>query len=58
MNLLKPILGVFGTIGIVLVLNFRIGQFPPLGKFLNPFHGVWQNAVEDSLVSSIPQVVL
>ena len=58
MNLLKPILGVFGTIGIVLLLNFRIGQLPPLGKFLNPFHGVWQNAIEDSLVNSMPQVTL
>lgn len=32
------------TIGLVYVLNTKIGPAPPLGKFLSPQHGFWQNA--------------
>ena len=29
---------------LVIALNTKMGQLPPLGKFLDPFHGFWQNA--------------
>lgn len=29
---------------LVLVLNIKLGNVPPLGKFLDPFHGFWKNA--------------
>lgn len=37
-------------ISFIMVLNMRIGQLPALGKLLDPFKGVWQNA----LISDIP----
>src|ERR1051325_3460598 len=32
------------TAGLVFALNKRWGKVPPIGKFLSPQHGFWQNA--------------
>ena len=32
------------TFSLTTALNIRVGDLPPLGKFLDPFRGVWQNA--------------
>lgn len=32
------------TAGLVYALNKKLGPAPPLGKFLSPQHGFWQNA--------------
>ena len=40
----KAILSLVLTLGLVIVLNVRLGPAPPLGKFLNPFGGFWANA--------------
>ncbi len=32
------------TVALVVALNIRIAGIPPLGKFLSPQHGFWQNA--------------
>jgi penicillin amidase len=36
------------TVGLILVLNSGLtvggNSLPPIGKFLDPFHGFWQNA--------------
>ncbi len=32
------------TILLVIVFNVQWGQIPPIGKFLSPQHGFWQNA--------------
>jgi penicillin amidase len=32
------------TIALVIVLNIPWGSVPPIGKFLSPQHGFWQNA--------------
>ncbi len=32
------------TIGLITVLNSKLAGLPPLGKFLSPSHGFWQNA--------------
>lgn len=37
------------TVALGVVLNTRIGQIPPLGKFLSPFHGFWLNAENEAL---------
>ena len=29
-------------------LNTKIGSLPPLGKFLSPNQGVWQNEITES----------
>jgi len=34
----------FATIAIIVVLNKQWGIAPPIGKFLSPQHGFWQNA--------------
>ncbi|MFQ5706629.1 MAG: penicillin acylase family protein [bacterium] len=44
MRWLKLILTGGFTVALVVVLNSKIGLLPPLGKFLDPFHGFWQNA--------------
>ncbi len=38
------------TFGLVYVLNTKIGDIPPVGKFLDPARGVWQTA----LIPDIP----
>lgn len=43
MRWLKPIFGILLMLAVFLLLNFRQQQIPPLGKFLNPFAGFWQN---------------
>lgn len=41
---LKAVLTIFLSIGLAIVFNKKWGDIPPLGKFLNPFDGFWQNA--------------
>ena len=41
------------TIGIFYVLNTKLGAIPPLGKFLNPSSGIWQNETDESLTGEI-----
>jgi len=36
------------TLTIFYSLNNKLGSLPPLGKFLNPSHGVWQNELTES----------
>lgn len=31
------------VIGLLYAFNTKFGQIPPLGKFLDPSHGIWQN---------------
>ena len=35
------------TIALIVGLSWRIDSLPPLGYFLDPFHGFWQNAEGD-----------
>lgn len=47
MKIVKVSISAFITIGLIYFLNttWNFGQqIPALGKFLDPFHGVWQNA--------------
>lgn len=44
MRLLPFLLSSAVTAGLVFALNTKIGPMPPLGKFLSPQHGFWQNA--------------
>lgn len=37
------------ALALGIALNTKIGSIPPLGKFLSPFHGFWQNAENDSI---------
>lgn len=44
MRLLPFLISAAVTGGLVYALNTKIGPAPPLGKFLSPQHGFWQNA--------------
>jgi penicillin G amidase len=48
MKILKAIVSLLLAGGLVYALNTKFGAIPPLGKFLSPFVGFWQNA-ESSL---------
>ena len=48
MRYLKFILSLILTLGMFYGLNTKIGQIPPLGKFLDPFHGFWQNETTET----------
>lgn len=44
MKVFKFLLSFIITIALTIVLSIRIDSIPPLGTFLDPFHGFWQNA--------------
>lgn len=44
MRITRFLLVLIFTVAIVFVLDRKIGQLPPVGRFLDPFHGFWQNA--------------
>jgi len=41
------------TISLLYALNTKFGKVPPVGKFLNPFEGFWQNAESKELPEEI-----
>ncbi|HYG37191.1 MAG TPA: penicillin acylase family protein [Cytophagales bacterium] len=44
MKIIRFFLVALVTLSIFFILNFKWGATPPLGKFLDPFNGFWQNA--------------
>ena len=44
MRIVPFIISAFITLVLVFTLNKKWGDVPPLGKFLSPQHGFWQNA--------------
>lgn len=44
MRLVPFLITLVVTIIIVFLLNIKLGSIPPLGRFLSPQHGIWQNA--------------
>lgn len=44
MKLTRFILSLLITVALVFALNKKWGKVPPMGKFLSPQHGFWQNA--------------
>ncbi|NNC46550.1 MAG: penicillin acylase family protein, partial [Winogradskyella sp.] len=41
------------TVAIFYALNNKLGAIPPLGKFLNPYTGIWQNEKDDSTTGEL-----
>ncbi len=48
MKFIKVIIAFAFTLGLFYVLNTKIGSLPPLGKFLAPNEGIWQNEGTES----------
>ena len=44
MKVIKFLLSFSITIALTVAFTLKIDSIPPLGKFLDPFHGFWQNA--------------
>ena len=53
MKYFKLLLSFALAIGIFFTLNNKLGSIPPLGKFLNPYTGVWQNETDESISGEI-----
>jgi len=53
MKYFKLILSFLLTIGIFFTLNTKFGSIPPIGKFLNPYTGVWQNEMDESVTGEV-----
>ncbi|HEY0245197.1 MAG TPA: penicillin acylase family protein [Mucilaginibacter sp.] len=44
MKIFKALLSIIVTIALIWLLQTKLGDIPPVGKFLNPVSGFWQNA--------------
>lgn len=44
LNSSKPLLGILLCALVIFLGDTRLGQLPPIIKFIDPFHGFWQNA--------------
>ena len=53
MKYFKLILSFALTISVFFALNTKFGTIPPIGKFLNPYTGVWQNETDESISGNI-----
>lgn len=53
MHKVKFIIPLLITILFIVALNTRIGDIPPMGAFLDPFHGFWQNAERTAPVQDL-----
>ncbi len=48
MKAIKFLLVASLSVGFTYLLDNKLGQIPPLGKFLDPVHGFWANAETNS----------
>ena len=53
MKYLKLLLAFAFTVGIFFALNTKLGAIPPLGKFLNPTSGIWQNEMDEVITGEV-----
>ncbi|WP_179351933.1 penicillin acylase family protein [Winogradskyella vidalii] len=53
MKYFKLTLSFILMIGMFYALNTKFGSIPPIGKFLNPYTGVWQNETDESISGNI-----
>ncbi|WP_115462460.1 penicillin acylase family protein [Winogradskyella aurantiaca] len=49
MKYLKLLISLVLTGAIFYGLDSKFGSIPPLGKFLNPYNGIWQNETDESI---------
>ncbi|MEJ6979807.1 penicillin acylase family protein [Pedobacter sp. P351] len=53
MKIVKALLSIAFSITLLVLLNIKLGSVPPLGKFLSPFFGFWQNAERQDLQNAV-----
>ena len=49
MKYLKFIISLLLTVAVFYGLDNKFGSIPPIGKFLNPYTGVWQNETDETI---------
>lgn len=52
MKFIKPLFSIFITIILIYALETKFGDIPPLGAFLNPSTGFWQNAESKHILAA------
>ena len=53
MKYFKFALSMLLTIAVFYGLNTKFGDIPPIGKFLNPSEGIWQNDHNESITGEV-----
>jgi len=53
MKYVKLLIALVLTLAIFYALNTKMGSIPPLGKFLNPSSGIWQNETDESITGEV-----
>ncbi len=53
MKYFKLLISLALTVAIFYGLNTKFGNIPPLGKFLNPYSGIWQNETDETLTGEL-----
>ena len=53
MKYLKFFLSLILVISVFYGLNNKLGSIPPIGKFLNPYTGFWQNETDESTEGTV-----
>ncbi len=56
MKIIKFLLTLVITIGLIYTLNTKFGSVPPLGKFLDPVNGFWANASTNPTIQEKLQI--
>ena len=53
MKYLKFIVSFIVTIVVFYTFNTKLGSIPPIGKFLDPSEGIWQNEKDESIIGNL-----
>ena len=53
MKYLKFIISLLLTVAVFYGLNNKFGTIPPIGKFLNPYSGFWQNETDETIDGTV-----
>jgi len=53
MRLVKFVLSLILTIAIFYALDTKLDSIPPIGKFLSPSQGIWQNEHDESITGNL-----
>ena len=48
-RLIKVLSIFFVTVSVTVMLDVKVGQFPPMGRFLDPMQGFWRNSEQEAL---------
>ena len=56
MNIIRFLISFSLTVGMIIALDTKFAQVPPLGRFLDPFNGFWANARNADKIPSKLQI--